>query len=86
MEVGDIVLTVDRNFLGRNNMAKMTYLKAASIIDRILDEDYHVYTKEAIDALEMAKIALKNMDTLDRYMKGELNERTKFKTRTGNDV
>ena len=64
----------------------MTYKKAAEIIDRILDEDYHVYTKEAIDALEMAEIALKNMDTLDRYMKGELNERTDSKTRTENDV
>ncbi len=39
-------------------MAKLTFKKAAEIIDRIIDEDYHVYTKDALEALEMGMSAL----------------------------
>lgn len=45
-------------------MAKMTFKKAAEIIDRIIDEDFHVYTDDAINALELGKEALLWIDDL----------------------
>lgn len=40
----------------------MTYKDAAAIIDRILDEDRHLYTEKAVNALEMGKDALLKLE------------------------
>ena len=40
----------------------MTYKDAAAMIDRILDEDRHLYTEKAVNALEMGKDALLKLE------------------------
>ena len=40
----------------------MTYKDAAVMIDRILDEDRHLYTERAVNALEMGKDALLKLE------------------------
>lgn len=40
----------------------MTYKDAAAMIDRILDEDCHLYTEKAVNALEMGKDALLKLE------------------------
>lgn len=40
----------------------MTYKTAAEMIDRILDEDRHLYTERALNALKMGKDALLKLE------------------------